>query len=184
MSRITRRSALVALVGAGILAGCDRTPAGDPAAAPAGGELRPPVARSDTPRGLAPGDDDCPRDGLWRPCALVDRISRSGLGFRALGDTLRPAFFDVPGERYRIGRNATLTVFYFPDSIAANRAISRIDTVAMRAPGDSAALWGTSPILIRSSNLVAVLESDDAVQIERIQLSITAGAPYTAPSAR
>jgi hypothetical protein len=131
----------------------------------------------DTPRAPRPGDPDCPRDGTWKTCALVDRLVSSGLAPKALPDTTRVAFFAAPGVRYQIGRVAILTAFIFADSNAAKQAVSGIDTVTVRMPGDSTAPWRSTPHLFRSANLVAVFESDNERQVERMMLALTAGAP-------
>jgi hypothetical protein len=86
-------------------------------------------------------------------------------------------FFAVPGSRYQIGREAILTAFFFADSSAAKQAVSRIDTVLVRMPGDSTGPWKATPHLFRSANLVAVFESDNERQVERMMLALTAGTP-------
>lgn len=134
-----------------------------------------PVVQVDTPAAPRPGDPDCPFDRLWKECALIDRIAAAGLGPRITSDTLRVPFFSVPGVRYRIGRTAVLTAFYFPDSTTAIREVAEIDTIRMRAAGDTVATWSGTPNYMRSANLIAVLESDDARQIERTRLAVTAG---------
>lgn len=142
----------------------------------------PPPVAVDTPRAPLPGDSICPRDGIWRPCALVDRISRAGVGIRELEDSLQAAPLAVPGLRYRVGRQDTLTVFYYADSIASKRDFA----LAPRRASESAGRhqWPASATFIWNGNLIAVFQSTDARQIERIELAITAGAPYTDPRLR
>lgn len=150
------------------------------AAALACGDAPPPpqaAAAAAEVRAPAPGDSSCPRDGLWKPCALVDRIVKSGLYFKATGDTLRLPYMTVPGVRYSVGTKATLVVFYYPDSLAAAKDIAKLDTVRLVVKGDTINPWGGAPALVRSANLVTVLVDGSETQIERIGLSITAGAP-------
>jgi hypothetical protein len=149
-----------------------------------GGESRPldsvpavtPLA-IDTPRAPRPGDPDCPRDGTWKPCALLDRLVSSGLAPKVLPDTMTVSFFDVSGLRYQVGRSAMLTAFFFADSNVARAAAARIDTVLVRMPGDTVSPWTTTPHFFRSANLIAVFESDNARQVERMMLALTAGTP-------
>lgn len=135
------------------------------------------AAPVDTPRTPRPGERDCPVDGMWRECGLLERLVRSGMAPKVVGDTMHTTLFSVPGIRLTIGRGGTLTVFYFADSTAARQAAARIDTMHVRMPGDTIGPWAGTPHFIRSANLIAVLESDNARQVERIQLAITAGAP-------
>jgi len=135
---------------------------------------RAPVVVPQTPRA---GSPDCPSDGQWKHCALFERLTRAGLAPRKLDDTTHVEFLPVPGIRYGVGRTATLTAFYFADSVAAIAATAGIDTVTVRPNASAVAPWTGTPVFIRSANLIAVFESDNARQIERIQLAITAGTP-------
>ena len=152
------------------------------AALACGSDAPPPEATAAAPevRAPAPGDPSCPRDGLWKPCALVDRIGKSGLSFKETGDTLRVPFLSVPGVRYSVGTKATLVAFFYPDSLAAAKDIAALDTVRLVAKGDTINPWGGTPALVRSANLVTVLVDGSDTQLERIGLSITAGAPQPA----
>jgi hypothetical protein len=147
-----------------------------------GGDAPPPRTAEAAPevRGSAPGDPNCPRDGLWKPCALLDRIAKSGLFFKETGDTLRVPFLSVPGIRYSVGTKATLVAFFYPDTLVAAKDLAGIDTVRVVAKGDTINPWGGVPTLVRSANLVTVLVDGSETQLERIGLSITAGAPQPA----
>ena len=172
MSATPIRSFVAALVlCASTIAGCG---GGDPKPRDSA-TLAPLVA--DTPRAPRPGDPNCPRDGTWKPCALLDRLVSSGLAPKALPDTTRVAFFGVPGVRYQVGRSAVLPPFFFADSNSAKQAVSPIDTVLVQMPGDTTAPWTSTPHLFRSANLVAVFESDNERQVERMMLALTAGTP-------
>ena len=145
-----------------------------------GGDAPPPpetAAATPEARAPGPGDPSCPRDGLWKPCALVDRIVKAGLSFKEAGDTLRVPFFSVPGVRYNVGARAKLIAFYYPDTLAPAADIAKLDTVRLVLKGDTINPWGGAPALVRSANLVAVLVDGSETQIERMGLAITAGAP-------
>jgi hypothetical protein len=148
-----------------------------------GGDAPPPPevpAAAPAARAPQPGDPSCPRDGLWKPCALVDRIGKSGLAFKETGDTLRVPFLSVPGVRYRVGTTAVLVAFFYPDTLAVAKDVAALDTVRLVAKGDTINPWGGVPKLVRSVNLVTVLVDGSETQLERIGLSITAGAPQPA----
>lgn len=165
------RAALIAAVVLPWVAACgDKTPApkrAEPVAVS-------PVA---TPRALSPGDSACPRDGLWKPCALVDRIVHAGLYFKVNGDTLRVPYLSVPGVRYQVGTKARMVVFYYADSAALRRDLAPLDTINVVQRGDTVGPWGGRPSAVRSGNLLAVLIDGSSTQIERVGLAITAGAP-------
>ena len=135
------------------------------------------AVRADTPTPPRPGEADCPLDGKWKHCALLDRMVRSGLAPKVTGDTVRVPFFSVPGVRFSVGRAAILTAFYYPDSLSAIRESANVDTITVRAPGDTVGSWAGTPNFIRSGNLIAIFESESPRQVERMRLAITAGAP-------
>lgn len=132
-------------------------------------------------RAPAPGDPSCPRTGQWQPCALVDRVVHAGLSFKATDDSMRVPFLPVPGIRYRVAVTDTLLAFFFADSTALRNALVSLDTVRMAPLGDSASQWPSTPIVIRSANLLALYFAENERQIERLRLAITAGAPTAAP---
>ncbi len=135
--------------------------------------VRPPVAA----RAAAPGDPSCPRNGVWQPCALVDRLVHAGLSFRPTGDSARVKFLPVPGVRYRVAMTDTMLAFYFADSLALAKALSTLDTVRVAPVNDTTLPWQAKPVVIRSGNLLALYFATSPRQIERIKLAITAGAP-------
>jgi hypothetical protein len=156
---------LAAVIGA--CGGSEKTP-------PAGSvSMASPVAV----RPPAPGDPACPRNGLWQPCALVDRVVHAGLSFKATGDSVRVPFLAVPGVRYRVAVTDTLLAFFFRDSVALNKSLAQLDTVRMAPPADSLLPWPSMPTVIRSGNLLALYFAASERQIERVRLAITAGAP-------
>ena len=131
----------------------------------------------------APGDSSCPRNGLWQPCALVDRIVHAGLSFKPTDDSVHVAFVPVAGLQYRVALRDTMVVFFFADSTALKNAMATLDTVRMvpkeRATGDTAVSpWPFPPTVIRSGNMLALYFASSERQIERIKLAISAGAPF------
>ncbi len=136
----------------------------------------PPVAVM--PRPATPSDSACPRDGAWKRCALEDRVVKSGLAFKPAGDSMKVAYLSVPGVRYKIGLTASMVAFFYSDSLAAARDVTALDRFRLTPRGDTIGAWPSVPSdVIWSSNLVAVLFNASATQIERIRLTIAAGAP-------
>ncbi|HYW32325.1 MAG TPA: hypothetical protein VE869_12510 [Gemmatimonas sp.] len=161
---------LGAVLVAAALAACGNDDA--PRAAP------PSATAAPVPRAPVPGDSLCPRDGLWKACALEDRIGKAGLSMKAAGDTMTVPYLDAPGLRYRVGKSAALIVFFYRDSSSAARDVAPLDTMRLGVKGDTVGVWGSQPTdVIRSSNMIAVLLDASPLQTERIRLAITAGAP-------
>lgn len=149
------------------LVACGDKPA-PPAAAPP-----PPVAK----RAPAPGDSLCPRDALWKECALVDRIVHAGLYFKPAKDTVTVKYLAPKGVRYQVGRYASLLAFYYPDTVALEKQWRTLDTLRLAPPGDTITPWPTLPEVFRSANLVIAIFSTDELQRERVRRAVTAGAP-------
>ena len=125
----------------------------------------------------SPGDPSCPRDGLWKTCALISRMVRAGLVFSATGDSINVAYLKPRGIRYRVGKNASLLAFFYPDTASASRAFFALDTIRLTPLGDTIGAWPSRPTVIRSANLLVALFDAGGTQAERIALAITAGAP-------
>jgi len=157
-----------------LTAACKDAP--EPAAA------APAVAVADTPRAPAPGDPTCPRDGLWKSCALVDRVSHAGFFFKAAGDTTTVPYLKAKGVRYTVGSATTLLAFYYADTLELARDWAKIDTLRLTVPGDTIGPWPSIPDVMRSANLIAAFFTGDPLKRERMRLAITAGAPQP-PSA-
>lgn len=113
-------------------------------------------------------DSGCLRTGKWELCSVRDRLEHAGLVPQPR-DSVRPAFASVPGVVYGIGRGE-LQIFLYADSAARARDFTRFDMARVQSPG------GT-PTLITSNNLAAILLSDNATQVERVRLALTAGLP-------
>lgn len=130
------------------------------------------------PRPVTPSDSACPRDGAWKRCALEDRVVKSGLAFKPAGDSMVVAYLSVPGVRYKIGRTASMVAFFYADSLAAAKDVTSLDRFRLTPRGDTIGAWKSVPSeVIWSGNLVAVLFDASATQMERIRLTIAAGAP-------
>jgi hypothetical protein len=165
-----RRAAAVAAVVLAAACGSDAAPQIDLAAS------TPAVAVM--PRPTPPSDAACPRDGTWKRCALEDRVVKSGLAFKPAGDSMQVAYLSVPGVRYKIGLTASMVAFFYPDTLAAETDVTALDRFRLTPRGDTIGAWKSVPSdVIWSGNLVAVLFDASATQIERIRLTITAGAP-------
>lgn len=77
--------------------------------------------------------------------------------------------------RVALGRSE-LRVFLYRDSLTAARDLADVDTLTLARKG-AAFPWPSAPTVIRSANLVAVLFDAGAEKIERVQLTLSAGAP-------
>jgi hypothetical protein len=139
-----------------------------------------PAPRADTPAAAvaaAPSPrtpDDCPLTGAWRPCSVVDRLEHAGLA-PVPRDSVRHPFLSVPGAVYAVGRGE-LQLFLYPDSAARVRDFATFDTARVQ-PRGSAVSWRAPASLMMSNNLAAILLSDNATQVERVRLALTAGLP-------
>ncbi len=154
-----------------VLAACTEKPAPP---------VNPPPVAAEVPRAPTPGDSLCPRDGLWKECALVDRIVKAGLAFKPADDTVTVSYLTPRGVRYKVGRSASLLAFYYPDTASLSAQWKTLDTLRLTPKGDTIGAWPTLPEVVRSENLVVAVFSTDAQQRERVRLAIQAGAPHPA----
>ena len=104
----------------------------------------------------------------------------AGLSFKALDDTVRVPFIDVPGVQYRVAATDTMVAFFFPDSTALKAALAPLDSIRIAPKVDTTLPWRSMPTVIRSGNLLALYFAHSERQIERLRLAITAGAPAPA----
>ena len=122
----------------------------------------------------AGASDDCPMRGLWRRCAVVERLERSGFGVEVVPDTVRQPGLSIAGSVLRLGASE-LQLFLYADSADARREAAGV------RPDDAepAAVRGIrrAPAVIHSMNLVALYFNNDDHRLERVQLAITAGLP-------
>jgi len=120
----------------------------------------------------------CPRTGRWALCSVERRLEQSGFVVRRVaGEPPVRAGFSVAPAVYALG-GMRLEVFVYPDEAALSRDVAKLDTVTV-VPRGSASRWETETALtfVRSGNLAAVFLSDNALQVERLTLALTAGAP-------
>jgi hypothetical protein len=120
----------------------------------------------------------CPRTGRWALCSVEKRLEQAGFVVRPVAGEppTRPGFSVTPAVYALAGMR--LEVFIYPDEAALSRDIAKLDTVTVAPPG-SPSPWKTETTLtfVRSGNLAAVFLSDNALQVERLTLALTAGAP-------
>ena len=117
----------------------------------------------------------CEHTGQWAACSLERRLKQSGFVVRKLDEKPARAGFTIEPIVYSLG-SSRLEVFIYPDEKALGKDMESLDTLAV-APRGSTAAWPSTPTLIRSANLAAVLLSQNQRQAERVVLAITAGPP-------
>jgi hypothetical protein len=94
---------------------------------------------------------------------------------KKLAESPHRAGFSITPTVYSLGASR-LEVFFYDDEQSASNDIASLDTVAV-VPKGSQSTWPSTPVLIRSANLAAVLLTDNQRQSERVVLAITAGPP-------
>jgi hypothetical protein len=106
------------------------------------------------------------------------RLEQSGFVVKRVGgEPPRRAGFSVRPAVYALG-GMRLEVFIYPDEASLSRDVAQLDTVRL-LPRGSAGRWETETAVtfVRSGNLAAVFLTDNALQVERLTLALTAGAP-------
>lgn len=144
---------------------------------------QPPRVTRDVPRGdsgpaVLPA---CPGTGHWEPCTVFDRLERAGLAPQR-ADSVRFSFLRIAGQTWRLGA-ATIHVFRYRDSVTRHADFEALDSASARPAGDTVTIWPGTPTVIVNDNLLAILLSENAEQVERVSLALTAGAPPKAPPA-
>jgi hypothetical protein len=124
-----------------------------------------------------PGRTDAGTNGLWDIVSLEKRLDLQGMVPRRIPEPVRHPFLAVPGTAYHLG-NAQLQVFIYDDTAAVARDVSRLDTATV-SPPSAPVLWPAKATLITNANLAAILLSDNAIQIERVQRALMAGTGST-----
>jgi hypothetical protein len=112
---------------------------------------------------------------------VFDRLERAGLAPQR-GDTIRVPFIRSAGQTWRLGR-ATIHVFRYRDSVARHADFVALDSLRARPRNDTVTTWPGTPTVLVNDNLLAILLSDNAEQVERVSLALTAGPPPKAPLA-
>jgi hypothetical protein len=125
----------------------------------------------------APSRDllDCPKDGRWRACSLTKRLQDAGLVPHQLPDTARIPFLTPAGSTWSVSK-VELRVFLYEDAAQADREALAIDPIRV-APRGGTHAWPAPATLVHSGNMIAVLLSENARQVERVQLALEAGPP-------
>jgi hypothetical protein len=123
------------------------------------------------------GSKSCPATGLWAQCSLIYHLDRAGLAPRvdSSGTPAEP-LLSVKPLIVKIGRNAVLELYVYPDStarIADAKTLDRTSFVIGTAPQT----MNRQRTLIESSNVIGLLASLNDQQRERVFNALTAGAP-------
>ncbi len=116
-------------------------------------------------------------NGLWTIPSLEKRLDLQGMVPRRRAEPVRHPFMSVQGTAYQLG-NADLQVFIYESADALARDVRGIDTVTV-APHSAPVQWPAKATIITNSNLAAILLSDNAVQVERVQKALMAGTGST-----
>lgn len=124
----------------------------------------------------------CLHDGRWRPCALVDRLERSGLAVQLEPDSAHYDFLGVPGLKYLVGGKFPVEAFFYDDTTRLVRDVAALDTAAV-APRGTTHDWTVKPTFVQSGNLVVLLMTLNEHAIERLSLAVEGGAPQPDPDA-
>lgn len=170
MMRFAAVAGIVVLVSCGDGKASRESPDVAPAAAP---QQPQPAPRPST---SVQTGDPCPATGQWALCSVEKRLERSGFVLsRIENDSPERAGFSVRPAVYKLGRGR-IEIFLYDDETALAKDIAAMDTVVV-APRGGAGTWPSPPAIVRSGNLAAVFMDQNARQVERLILAITAGAP-------
>ena len=143
------------------------------------GDTAPRAPKTSTTAATTPvsATPQCVSEGEWQQCSVERRLTDAG--FVLVNKGAAPTdIFPVPGTSYTLGE-AQLHVYLFKSAKERERAVAAIDTTTVARPGKPSA-WPLPPVLVASSNVVAVLVSDNGRLIERVQNAIRAGLPAAA----
>jgi hypothetical protein len=139
--------------------------------------------QGNTPAGSAtqvvvtPGDTRCPATGVWAECAVMYRLTRSGLAPR-IDSTAKAEETALHGKSIvmKIGVMARLEVFLYPDSASRVADGLKLDrTQFVNATGTQTIRRERT--LIENGNMIALLTSLNERQRERVSDALNAGAP-------
>lgn len=143
---------------------------------------QPPRLTTDAPTRVASAPlPMCAATGHWESCTVFDRLTRAGLAPQR-ADSIRMPFLRVAGETWRLG-SATIHIFRYRDSVTRHADFMALDSTRARPTTDTGTTWSGTPTTLVNDNLLAILLSDNAEQVERVTLALTAGPPPKAPSA-
>ena len=179
---------MVAVVAAAVACGKQRDNGGGERRSGAGAEsAKASVSSSGASTAAAPAGDwhlpspgvPCASTGAWGPCTLLERLDRAGLAPRVSPDMVGEAPLEQHGRLIRLG-SAELKVFLYPDSVVRQRDEARLDRRRYIEATQEPTIRNEATI-IRSANLLAILNSKSETQRERVSLAITAGPPQAKP---
>jgi hypothetical protein len=129
--------------------------------------------------GAAPGSPACPPTGLWAECSVLYRLERGGLGVK-IDSTETADAKTLAGAQQtfvlKIGANARLDVFLYPDSAARIAAASTLDRKQF-VNATAQQTMNRERTLIENANLVGLLTSLNSKMRERVSDALEAGAP-------
>lgn len=132
----------------------------------------PPATVASPAPAVPPG---CPATGQWAECSVFERLDRAGLAPRRDSAGADEWPLKLKGSLLRVG-NSELELYLYPDPAARERAEATIDrSKYLEYPAPVA--MNPIPTLIRSANLIAVLNSRNEHLRERVNDAITAGPP-------
>lgn len=188
MSAVPGRRIAPALLVA-LLAACGGGGSGDAGRAGAGREASGGAAgQANAAGGAASGDaatavpgaprPACTYTGRWDRCTIAERLDRSGLAPQPVTDAAPHAQLGAPAAAWMVG-NARLLVFVYPDKGAREAAQEKLPPAQYLTPQEEVGM-NALPTLIASENLLAILDSRNEHQRERVADAITAGPPQAA----
>jgi hypothetical protein len=110
--------------------------------------------------------------GRWNAVEVVSRLEAAGLVVRDLDRPVRAAGFSAEGRTLAVS-GGELVVFLYDDARARLADTRSLDSAAAAPPGADPA-WPSTPRLITSGNLAAVLFTDREQLAERVRNVLTA----------
>ncbi|HEY0996840.1 MAG TPA: hypothetical protein VGD77_12670, partial [Gemmatimonadaceae bacterium] len=117
----------------------------------------------------------CGHTGRWDACTIAERLDRSGLAPQPVTDAAPHPLLGAPAAAWTVG-NARLLVFVYPDKAAREAAQKKLPPAQFLTPQEEVGM-NAMPTLIASENLLALLDSRNEHQRERVADAITAGPP-------
>ncbi|MEX2177322.1 MAG: hypothetical protein WD801_01335 [Gemmatimonadaceae bacterium] len=132
----------------------------------------------ETGAATATAPDACPATGQWTPCAILQRLERSGMAPQQDSGGASEASLSPRGLLVRVGR-AELELYIYPDAAAREREQSTLDRTRY-VDYAASQTFRAEPTLISSANMIAILHSNNSKQRERLGDAITAGPPQPA----
>lgn len=123
----------------------------------------------------AAANGTCPANGLWAECSILKRLDQAGLAPRRDSGSVREEPLTRAGMRVHLG-SADVEIFIYPDSASRKADEARLDRHKFITADQEPSL-AAERTMIDSANLLALLNSRDDHQRERVSDAITAGPP-------